>query len=214
MAERKKAAPRKASPDKIVDAALSLAAERRWREISLTDIARAAKTSLGEVHEHFRSKQAILGAFIDRIDTRILADAGDEAQKDAEGEPVRERLLDVLMRRFEALTPHKQAVASIVRDGAGDPAFALCAGPRLIRSMAWSLEAAGVSSAGIAGRIRTKGLAAIYARAVFVWLRDDSEDMGRTMAHLDRALRRAEKLIAALPCPRSRGKGEEQSAAA
>lgn len=214
MTERKKAAPRKSSADKIVDAALSLAADRRWREISLADIAGAAKISLGELHEHFRSKQAILGAFIDRIDALVLSEAEDDAQGEAEGEPVRERLLDVLMRRFEALTPHKPAVTSIVRDGAGDPAFALCAGLRLMRSMAWCLEAAGVSSAGIAGRIRTKGLAAIYARAVSVWLRDDSEDMGRTMAHLDRGLRRAEKLVAALPFPRGRGNGEEQSAAA
>ena len=204
------AAPRKPSPDKFVDAAMALAAERRWRDISLADIAAEAKGTVAQLHEAFRSKQAIIAALVDRIDTKVLSD-----QEDAADEPVRERLLDVLMRRFEALAPYKQGIASIIRDGGGHPAAICCAGPRLVRSMAWSLEAAGVSSAGPAGRLRTKGLAAIYVPALFVWLRDDSEDMGRTMAHLDRSLRRAERLIAALPCPRRRPRpGSEPDEAA
>ena len=87
---------------------------------------------------------------------------------------------------------------------------ALWAGARLLRSMSWSLEAAGVGSVGPAGRLRVKGLAAIYAGAVCVWLRDDSPDLGRTMAHLDRSLRRAEGLVTALPMPR-RGRTQAQS---
>lgn len=192
--------PRKPTPERVVDSAMALAAERRWRNISLGDIAAEAKISLAQLHEMFRSKQAILGAFIDRIDGEILS--GTDA--DAADEPARERLLDVLMRRFEALAPYKRAVASIVRDGAADPVFALCTGPRLMRSMAWCLEAAGIGSAGFVGRIRTKGLAAIYSSATVVWLRDDSEDMGRTMAHLDRRLRGAERVVSVLsgPCGR------------
>ena len=95
--------PRKPSPDKFVDAAMALAAERRWRDISLADIAAEAKGTLPQLHEAFRSKQAIIVALVDRIDTKVLAD-----QEDASGEPVRERLLDVLMRRFEALAPYKK----------------------------------------------------------------------------------------------------------
>lgn len=201
--------PRKPSADKIVDAAMALAAERRWRDISLADIAAEAKATLPQLHEAFRSKQAIVTALIGRIDAKVLAD-----HEDAEGEPVRERLLDVLMRRFEALAPYKKAVASIIRDGGGHPAAILRAGPRLLRSMAWCLEAAGLSSAGPAGQLRVRGLAAIYVPALFVWLRDDSEDSGRTMAHLDRSLRRAERLITALPCPRGRSRREPEDAAA
>ena len=201
--------PRKPSPDKFVDAAMALAAERRWRDISLADIAAEAKGTLTQLHDAFRSKQAIIAALVDRIDTKVLAD-----DEEAAGEPVQERLLDVLMRRFEALGPYKRAVASIIRDGGGHPAAIPCAGPRLMRSMAWSLEAAGVSSAGPAGRFRTKGLAAIYVSALFVWLRDDSEDMGRTMAHLDRSLKRADRLMSALPCGRRRGRAEPEGAAA
>ncbi len=64
--------------------------------------------------------------------------------------------------------------------------------------MSWSLEAAGVGSTGLAGRIRAKGLAAIYLSTLWVWLRDDSPDHGRTLAHLDTSLRRAERLAMAL----------------
>ena len=66
-------------------------------------------------------------------------------------EPVHDRLLDVLMRRLEALAPHKDGIASILRDATCDPVAAICASPGMLRRMAWCLEAAGVSSAGGGG---------------------------------------------------------------
>ncbi len=188
------AAPRRPNPDRIIDAAMSLAAQSRWREVTLANIAAEAKVSLAQLNEVFRSKPAIIAALGDRVDRAVLA--GTEAEAGAE--PVHDRLLDVLMRRLEALAPHKGAIASILRDASRDPLAAACASPGLIRRMAWSLEAAGVGSAGLAGRIRAKGLAAIYLSTVVVWLRDDSPDQGRTLAHLDKSLRRAERLAVAL----------------
>lgn len=184
------AAPRKPSPDRIIKATMALAGERRWRAITLSDITAEAGVSLSQLHAVFSSKGAILRAFSDRIDAVVLAGTDD----DAEGEPINDRLLDVLVRRLEALQDYKPAIGSILRDTVTDPAAALCSGPRLLRSMAWSLEAAGVGSSGLRGHIRTKGLAAIYVSTLYVWLRDDSPDLGRTLAHLDRALRRAEQL--------------------
>ena len=194
------AAPRRPNPDRIIDAAMTLAAQSLWREVTLANIAAEAKISLAQLHEIFRSKSAIVAALGDRVDRAVLA--GTEA--DASSEPVHDRLLDVLMRRLEALAPHKDGIAAILRDAACDPAAAICASPGVLRRMAWCLEAAGVSSAGMAGRIRAKGLAAIYLSPLLVWLRDDSPDQGRTLAHLDKSLRRAERLAMALSlAPRS-----------
>ncbi len=184
------AAPHKPSPDRVIKAAMALAAERRWRDISLNDIAAGAGVSLAQMHAVFSSKGAILGAFSDKIDAIVLVGTDD----DVRDEPVGDRLLDVLVRRLEALQDYKPAIGSILRDTMADPVAALCGGPRLLRSMAWSLEASGLGSSGLRGRIRTKGLAAIYISTLYVWLRDDSEDLGPTLAHLDRALRRAERL--------------------
>jgi AcrR family transcriptional regulator len=201
------AAPRRPNPDKIIDAAMSLAAQSRWREVTLAGIADEAKVSLAQLHETFRSKPAIVAALGDRVDREVLE--GTDAAAGAE--PVHDRLLDVIMRRLDALAPYKDGIASILRDTVCDPAAALCASPGMLRRMSWCLEAAGVSSAGMAGRIRAKGLTAIYISTLMVWLRDDSPDQGRTMAHLDKSLRRAGRLAAALSlAPRGpRPTGEE-----
>ncbi len=196
----RQASKRPPSADRILDAALRLTAAGGWRRVTMEGIAAESGATLLQVREAFPDRAALLAGFIRRIDATVLA---GHDPSDA-GEPVRERLLDVLLRRFDALRPHKDAVRSIVRE-AGCDAGLLCAFPAFFRAMAWSLEAAGISSAGPLGLLRTKGLSAIYLSAMRVWLHDDSEDLGPTTAHVDRALRRAEALMMRLPrFPRSR----------
>jgi AcrR family transcriptional regulator len=174
----------------IVDAALALAAREGWRSVSLAAIAAEAGTSILQLYSVYRSKSAILHAFHRRIDAAMLA-----ATDPTEDERPRDRLFDVVMRRFDALNAHKDAVAAIARDAPRDPLAALCGVPSLLNSMAWMLEAAGVSASGWIGRTRAKLLLGIYLSVLRVWLADDSADMTRTMATLDSRLRHAERWL-------------------
>ena len=151
----------------------------------------------------FEQYAAIMGAALgDRVDRAVYAETG----ADVESEPIHDQLLDLLMRRLEKLAPHKNGIASILRDTTCDPGTAICASIDMLRRMAWCLEAVGVGSTGVAGRIRTKGLMAIYLSTLLVWLRDDSPDQGRTLAHLDKCLRKAERLAMVLSiAPRGPG---------
>lgn len=176
-----------ADRNRLLDTALDLAADHGWRALTLNGIASEAGVPLSRVHAAFPSKWAILDAFVDRIDETVLSRPAP-----ARDEPARDRLFDVLMRRFDALRPHKEAVVAIAHDLGREPLAGFCTWPRLIKSMAWMLEAAGVSSSGLAGLVRTKGLALLYLGAMRTWLSDDSADSARTMAVLDRGLRRAE----------------------
>ena len=90
------------SREKIVDALLGLAAEKPWDEISLTDVADRAGVSISQFRDAFPSKGAILGAFSRRIDKQVL----DAPAKDLQDESAKDRLFDVLMRRFDAMTPY------------------------------------------------------------------------------------------------------------
>jgi AcrR family transcriptional regulator len=203
--------PRKTDvPGKIISAAFRLSEDRGWRYVTVAEIAKEAKISLAELYDIYPSKGAILRGFARRIDEQMLAGA---AQTDASEAP-RDRLFDVIMRRFDAMAPYKPQLAGVIRDSvAGRPLAGLCAGARLLRSMAWTLEAAGISSAGPVGRLRAKALAVIYLSTLRAWFADDSEDMAHTMAVLDRALRRAETVAEALAGGRRRrSEGREQSA--
>lgn len=174
---------------RIVDAALRLAATEGWRDLGMARIAEAAGVSLAELHAAFPIRGCILDAFIRRIDEQVLA-AGPADSSDG----VRDRLFELLMRRFDALAPHKAAVAAILRDII-DPSVGLVGLPALARSMAWTFEAAGIPVTGLGGLLRVQGLALIYANAARVWLRDDTADLAKTMAALDKGLRRAESLV-------------------
>jgi hypothetical protein len=117
-----------------------------------------------------------------------------EAEPD---ERPRDRVFDLLMRRFDALGPYKEALEVLSRELPGDPCAALAAGARLLRSMRWMLEAADISTDGITGVVAVKLTAAAYLAAFRAWLRDDSPDLAPTMAALDRRLRGIERWLGA-----------------
>ena len=189
--------------DRMVDAAMALAAERSWRELSLREIAEASGLPLAEAYRCCPSKRAILRAFLRRIDAAVLAEG---PVSETEG-GARDRLFDVIMRRFDALQPYRKALGSILLDEARDPLSGLAGLMALQRSLGWMLETAGLEAGGLRGTLRLKGLTAIYLATLRTWLRDDSLDLSRTMAALDGYLRRVEAVLERLP-RRSRAASE------
>jgi len=203
----KKKDPRKA----LIDAAMKLAAEGGWRGLAMADIAEAAGLSLAEALEIFPHKSAILSGLAKDVDAALLRDLA--ADQDMDG-TAKDRLFDVIMRRFDALEPHKDGLAAVLMDLPCDPLAGICQALRLHCSMALTLEAAGLSSAGVGGLMRIKGLSLVYANGLRVWFRDESNDMAATMAAVDRGLIQADRL-ARLCCPSRTGEpanGEPESA--
>jgi len=172
------------SKDAIVDAALALAAERPWEDVRLSDIAAEAGVSLAGLRASFDGKMDILAAFVRRIDQAVL----DRLDPELTDEPPRERLFDVLMTRFDVLTPHKDAVRSIVKSFERRPGDLISWNPIAVRSMTWMLEAAGIDTGGRLAMVGSQGLAVVFARTLRVWLKDDDPGMARTMVELDRRL--------------------------
>lgn len=186
--------PRRDKLARIVDAALRLAGERDWATVTLDDIAAEAKLDRNEVYRLTPTKAAVLGAFVRRVDLAVLADtapAGDETAAAA----THDRLFDVLMRRFEVLRPERAALAKLTRSLPRDPAGLLALVPQAHASFAQMLQAAGVSTAGVRGLARIHAVAAVWLATQRTWFADDSPDMARTMAALDRNLRRMEASV-------------------
>src|SRR5260370_29909839 len=102
-------------------ALLALLAENPFERVGLADIAGGAGVSLAQLRGEFPSTLAIVAAHIKATDRAVLAeDLSDMAE-----EPERERLFDVLMRRLEILTPHRDALRSLLRSARRNPPLAL-----------------------------------------------------------------------------------------
>ncbi|NND50592.1 MAG: TetR/AcrR family transcriptional regulator [Rhizobiales bacterium] len=184
-------AARRTKRDRIVDAAMELASDERWEAITLSQIAAGARLSLADLRREFSSRTHILSAFFARIDAEMLAAASGQEDEPA----IRDRLFDLIMCRFDALGPFKPALRNIASGPATGPAAALAGLRRVLQSQRWILDAAGGAAPGLRGQVKTCGLAAIYLDVFSVWLDEDDPGLPRTMARLDRQLRRGEWLL-------------------
>jgi AcrR family transcriptional regulator len=192
--------------DRIIDSALAAVPTEGWRNLSLASIASASGLPILEVYRCFHSKQAILRGFIRRIDEAVLADP----PAPEEGERARDRLFDLLMRRFDALGPYKAALEVLRRELPADPLSALVAGSALLQSVQWMHDAADIVTHGVRGKLAIKLTTAAYLATMPVWQRDPSPDLGQTMAALDARLRRIERWL--VPARAAAGIGRRRPA--
>jgi ubiquinone biosynthesis protein COQ9 len=187
--------PRRAAPGDpkaaLREALLRMTAAGGWRDLSYADIAKDAGLSLAAAYEAYPSKGAILAGIGRDIDARLFA----SLEEDPLDGSAKDRLFDLLMRRFDALSEHKEAYAALAWELPRTPVEASCLALQLRRSLANMLEAAGLSASGLRGAFRIEGLGAIYALALRVFLRDETADLSKTMAELDKRLGQVERCI-------------------
>jgi AcrR family transcriptional regulator len=170
---------------RIIAATMRLAAEKPWDDVLMKDIAGAAAIDLAALRREFPSKTAILSAFMRSVDDAVLA----SAPKFTGAENARDRIFDVVMARFDVLAPYKEALKSIAAARPMDMELVR----RAMASQAWMLHAAGVRTDGLLGTSRVTGMASVYASVMQTWLDDDDPGSARTMAALDRRLKRGEQ---------------------
>ncbi len=185
MREEKHISPK----DKMVAAMLKLATERSWDFVAFEDIADQAGVELNEAREYFDDRADILAAYGRKLDRQMM-----ENFHATEDMSCRDKIFDLLMERFDIVNENRAAILSILSGFRGDPKEAVLSFPHLGRSMARTLDAAGIDTSGIFGAVKVAGLTGIYLYALKTWKEDDSPDMARTMATLDKALDKAEAL--------------------
>lgn len=184
----------------LIAAAFDLIAQKGWARLTIAEAARSAGLPLDRARLRFPGRGVLLLRFGRMADQAALAEAATEGS-------IRDRLFGLLMRRLDVLQAHRGGVLALLSAIPTDPLLALLLAGANLRSMAWMLEAAGISSTGPAGKLRTKGLLGVWLWTLRAWRSDTDPDLGSMMAALDNALQRAERLAGWLPG--SRGKSAD-----
>jgi ubiquinone biosynthesis protein COQ9 len=171
----------------LIQAVMAQAEALGWRRVSVVGAAREAALPLDEARARFPTKLSVL------LRLGLLADRAALVEDESSGS-VRERLFDSLMRRIDVMQQYRGGVRAVLRALPFDPALGATLGLATLDSMRWLSEAAGIDTAGFSGRLRVKGVLGVWLQAMRAWDRDDSPDLSGTMAALDKALDRAERL--------------------
>jgi len=177
------------SEKKICAAALRLTASHGWSPLTLEHIAKTAKIPVAQVKKLCADKNALLSLLVRYIDDNVKAAVGKPDMRATS----HDRLFEVMMARLDILQTHRKTILDIIAETKRDPSLARILLPAQHQAMQNMLALAGLKEEGIKQFFATTGLLTIYVGVLCQWERDETKDMSKTMATLDRYLRRAEK---------------------
>ena len=180
---------------RIVDAALELAGQDSWEALRLADLAAHLGCTLNDLRRHFREKEEIVDAWLDRADAVMLqAAAADPAR-----EPL-ERFENAVLAWLAALRPHHRVTRQMIA-GKLEPGHLHVQFPavlRISRTVQWLREASGRHQPLPARALDETLLTGVFVVTFTRWLLDrqggDLEQAHRTLAGLLGTLERFGRL--------------------
>jgi len=173
---------------KVVRATLGLVAEEGWSAVGITRVAEWAGMKLTEVAALAHDRQGLLNLIGAAVDQAALAEGPVD-----EADSARDRLFEVMMRRFDYLEDNRAGFVALTRALERDPGLALRQARPIEASMALMLDLAGMPPRGLIGTIKTRALTLIYLDVARTWRGDDGGELAATMKALDRRLNQAEQ---------------------
>ena len=180
--------PKESRPD-LLEAAFTQIADVGWAGWSPKALGAMTGHDLAEIYDAFPVPAALARKLGERLDRAMLAIPPDEL----EGLSHRERLFELFMRRFDAMTPFKPGLRRLTREARGEPELLLASLWNLDRMALWLIELAELPYRGLEARLARRALMLAYARLFSVWLQDDTPDLATTMAELDKRLDQLER---------------------
>lgn len=176
----------------LADEAWQQLGSRPLADLTLAEIAAHAEIDAGlAVAVAGDPQQLVLGKMAALDDQAVLESFADI--EDAGAIPIREKILEALMHRFEVYAPYRVQIQALNRAARGRPDLALALGLGLQSVTRRMLAMAGDHCDGWRGLMRVKGVVGVVMVVARVWMKDDSPDLAPTMKELDRRLQQAEE---------------------
>ena len=176
--------------DAVLDAALDMAANGLWDTVTPASLAPHTGYGVGEIAAHYPTRSDIVRGLVVRTTERVLS----QVKKVDPEDTAKDRLFELLMARFDLLNAHRDGITAILKASRKDPVALACHGKAVNRAMTATLAAAGIAVDGLEGMAKSRGLLAVYLTGLRAWMKDETADMAPTMAALDKALTRADRV--------------------
>jgi len=160
-----------------------------WTEMAMQTTAEELGLSASDVAKLFpQGFESLISTGSNDVDAKMVAEFMARFADRFDEMPVHIKIRELLLIRFEILQPHKEAVRKMVAFLA-QPAHAKIGTGVVYNTLDRVWRAAGDRSTDINFYTKRATLAAVYGSTMLTFLGDDTPDMAKTRAFLDRRLR-------------------------
>ena len=177
---------------KVLSKFMKMIAEQTWHHVDLQELADQCGIKYSALRGSYSGKKDLLKDFMMMIDQEVLDSITTGENIDS---TAKDRLFDILMARFDALSPYRDGIQQLICAVKCDPCMAMTLNKLSVKSMRWMLDGAKIETRGITGNAKIQGLVLVYSRVICTWLKDEEKGLSKTMAALDGELNRGHILL-------------------
>jgi ubiquinone biosynthesis protein COQ9 len=177
--------------EQAINAAYQIVEEKGWDALTIEDIAKKINIQEEDLKHFLNEKADILVEIGKSIDEQVIENIGDLDKETS----TKDNLFELMMERIDIIQENRNVFKSILISFKNDPKQMLIGAPHLCKSMNKMLIKAGIKADGIEGCIKIAGMTGVYLKTLNIWVKDETEDLSKTMAELDKNLSFAERAV-------------------
>ena len=178
--------------DKLAKAAWVQLADMSPRALHIDEIAAAAGIAPNAARAVSGSITALILHQLERLNRQAVLESLADIE-DAGEVPIRDKIMEALMHRFEVYAPHRAQMIQLESAARRDPVLGLRLVESLFQATRMLLRMAGDDLAGFRGEARVRGVAGVAMVVARVWRTDDTPDLSMTLKEIDKRLATAEE---------------------
>jgi len=178
--------------DKLSEAAWIQLADMAPQALHIDDIADAAGVTPSAARAVSGSITSLILHQLARLDRQAVLESLADIE-DAGDVPIRDKIMEALMHRFEVYAPHRAQMIQLEAAARRDPMLGLKLLDSLFQAIRMLLRMAGDDLAGFRGEARVRGVAGVAMVVARVWRTDDTPDLSVTLKEIDKRLATAEE---------------------
>jgi hypothetical protein len=178
--------------DKLAEAAWVQLADMSPRALHIDEIAAAAGIAPSAARAVSGSITALILHQLERLNRQAVLESLADIE-DAGEVPIRDKIMEALMHRFEVYAPHRAQMVQLESAARRDPVLGLRLVESLFQATRMLLRMAGDDLAGFRGEARVRGVAGVAMVVARVWRTDDTPDLSMTLKEIDKRLATAEE---------------------
>ena len=160
-----------------------------WEEFSLEKLSTKEKIPINDLKVFFKCKNSIVDKFSRMIDKNIESKLRIEDFKDSSKKDI---LFELIMMRFDEMEGFKGSLVKILDVSKNKPLLISIITKNVMNTMDFFLELSDSYNNYAFDFLKKNFLFFIYSITFKTWLSDDTEDLSKTMAELDKLLSTAE----------------------